>query len=367
MSVFNKQLLDVSVRTQVYIEDVKLWQFAKFEPVAREIAENFKKVIRTAKYEELDRLTKTELVRLIAKLRVSQALIYNVYYESILSDLKQFMSASLYVNQRTYSSLFFANKNKKKVEPLSKKKAIDVLIDEAKNKVNESLQVSVAAATEDESKLWAAIINQPLPVNGVFLLPFLKTFVSNSQAALENLVRKAWANKWTAAQLIAQATADNPQDTPQGNSSEVKKISLAEKGVIATILQHIAQRVMAGVTSILFKAYRWVSVIDGKTSDICIGLNLTKWQFGKGPLPPAHIRCRSHITPIADDGDIPDETFYTWIRRQSETFQNDVLGAANARALREGRIAARDISKYEADTPLSFEGFKNKINFILSA
>jgi len=365
MSAFNKQLLDVSVRTQVYIEDVKLWQFAKFEPVAREIAENFKRVVRTAKYEELDRLTKTELVRLIAKLRVSQGLIYSKYYESILSDLKEFMSASLYVNQLTYSSLFYANKNKKKVEPLSKKKAIDISIEEAKNKVNDALQVSVSAATDDESKLWAAITNEPLPVNGVYLLPFLKTFVSNSQAALENLVRKAWANKWTASQLIAQATADNPQETPQGNSSEVKKISLAEKGIIATIMQHIAQRVMAGVASMLFNAYRWVSVIDGKTSDICIGLNLTKWQFGRGPLPPAHIRCRSHITPIADNGDIPDETFYTWIRRQSQTFQDDVLGAANARALREGRIAASEISKYEANNLLSFEGFKNKVDTIL--
>src|SRR6187431_3151240 len=355
----NTALLDISVKTQVYIEDVKLWQSQKFEPVLKELSDNFKKVVRTAKYEDLNKLTKMELNRLIAKLRLSQSSIFNVYYETLLKDLKEFMGATLEVNQRTYSS-FIMSDNKDKPKPLTQKKAIEVLIEEQKKNKNNTL-FGVAAVTAADEKLWTAIVNEPLPVNGVYLIAYLKTFLVSSQLALENLIRKAWANKWTLTQLIAQATAERPQDTPQGTASETRKISVAESAVVATVMQHIAQLTQGGVLSLLFEAYAWISVIDGKTSDICRGLNQTKWIFGKGPLPPAHTRCRSHISPFVGKGDIPDETFYTWIRRQSETFQNDVLGAANARALRAGKVKAQDISKYESNQPLSKEAFKGKV------
>ncbi len=362
----NTQLLDVSVRTQVYIEDVKAWQNNKFNPILKDLSDNFKKVVQTSKYEDLNKLSKAELTRLIAKLRISQSIIYNAYYEKILIDLKEFMKASLEVNQRTYWSIA-ANKNKDKApEAISQKKSIELALDKAKNTNRNETLFGVAAITTDDAKLWAAITNEPLPVNGVYLIAYIKTFIAASQAALENLIRKAWANKWTVQQLIAQGTAENPQETPQGNSSETRKISINQTAVIATIMQHIAQQVQAGVTSLLFDAYKWISIIDGKTSDICRGLNLTKWAFGKGPFPPAHVHCRSHISPIVGIGDIPEETFYTWINRQSEVFQKDVLGAANARALRDGKIKPQDISKYESIQQLSLEGFKSKVETILT-
>lgn len=359
----NTYLLDISVRTQAYIEDVKLWQNAKFEPVLKELAENFKKVVRTSKYENLNQLTKMELTRLIAKLHVSQSLIYNVYYTRIVKELKEFMGASLEVNQRTFASSIFNDSDKQK--PVSQKKAIELLMERAKNTNRNPSLFGAAAVTTEEEKLWSAVINEPLPVNGVYLIAFIKTFITSSQLALENLIRKAWANKWTLTQLIAQATADSPQDTPQGTASETRKISVAQGAIVATVMQHISQQVQGGVLSVLFDAYKWVSIIDGRTSDICLRLNMTKWLFGKGPLPPAHINCRSHISPIVGIGDIPDETFYTWIRRQAPVFQNDILGAKNARLLRENKLTAKDLPKYESNKPLSLEGFKDKIETIL--
>lgn len=362
----NSQLMDVSVRTQVYIEDVKIWQNAKFLPVLKELSDNFKKIMNSVKYQDLNLLTKTEVNRLIAKLRISQATIYNVYFDTLLRDLKLFMDATLEVNQLTHSSLFFADKNKKEIEKVSKKKSIDILIDESKTKTRDALQYPISAVTDDSDKLWAGIQNEPLPINGVYLLAYLKTFVSTSQYALENLIRKGWANKWTVAQLVAQATAPSPQETPQGSASEAKKILTAQNAVVVTVMQHIAQQVQAAVASSLFEAYKWLSVIDSRTSSICEKLNLTKWEFGKGPLPPAHVHCRSHISPISGLGDIPEETFYTWIVRQSSQFQNDVLGATNARLLRAGKITSKDVSKYESNQPLDLEGFKSKVDKILN-
>jgi len=48
------------------------------------------------------------------------------------------------------------------------------------------------------------------------------------------------------------------------------------------------------------KKYRWVSTLSERTSDICRNLNGRIFEFGKGPLPPAHINCRSTITVVEE-------------------------------------------------------------------
>ena len=45
------------------------------------------------------------------------------------------------------------------------------------------------------------------------------------------------------------------------------------------------------------RLYVWISVLDDRTSVICRTLAYTVWEYGKGPLPPAHPNCRSRIMP----------------------------------------------------------------------
>jgi len=44
--------------------------------------------------------------------------------------------------------------------------------------------------------------------------------------------------------------------------------------------------------------YEWVSTLDSRTSTICRSRDGQKYEFGKGPLPPAHPNCRSAISPV---------------------------------------------------------------------
>lgn len=356
----NKKLYDMSVRAQVYTEDVKLWQINSFNPVLKEIADNFKSVLSNVKYETLDQLTKAELNRLIAKLKISQADIYNVYYKKLLIDLQNFMYSSLKVTQIYVGSfLYSAKKQSENIKKVSQKTAIAELMERSKE--NTAI-FGIASITRDDELLWSKILNEPLPVNGIYLLAFIQAFIQKSKLDLENLIRMAYANKWTLQQLINEATSFNDV---QGSSSQVKKISVAHAAVVATVMQHIAQISNAAVMSLAFGFYEWISVIDGSTTEICRKRNRKRYKFGKGPLPPAHMWCRSGIAAIVGTDDIDEETFYTWIRRQNEIFQNDVLGAANARKLREGLLNSKDISKYESNMPLSLKDFENKIDIIL--
>jgi SPP1 gp7 family putative phage head morphogenesis protein len=109
------------------------------------------------------------------------------------------------------------------------------------------------------------------------------------------------------------------------------------------------------------EAYKWVATLDSHTSIICMGRDGTLYQDNdKNPKPPAHFNCRSTITyvvkPEFDLGaDIPGErpavgpdgkitqvkdstNYSTWLRRQPESFQDEVLGPGRAALFRKGTL-----------------------------
>lgn len=104
--------------------------------------------------------------------------------------------------------------------------------------------------------------------------------------------------------------------------------------------------------------YQWVSTLDSRTSLICMardGVIYRDWD--NDPKPPAHFNCRSTITakvnPEYDlgadiEGDRPavgpngpetvsaDTSYSEWLKRQPESFQDEVLGKKRAQLFREG-------------------------------
>ena len=118
--------------------------------------------------------------------------------------------------------------------------------------------------------------------------------------------------------------------------------------------------------SALFGRYVWWSVMDGNTTEVCRSRNRKVYRYGTGPLPLAHIRCRSHTAPATSASDLAEETFYTWLARQPIDVQDDILGEEGGEAIRSGKLKPNDIPKYEADKPLTYEQFRKKIKEVLS-
>ena len=83
-------------------------------------------------------------------------------------------------------------------------------------------------------------------------------------------------------------------------------------------------------------------------------------------MPPAHIRCRSHIAPIVGTDDIAAESFYTWAIRQPADVQNDIFGEDVADELRNGNLKQSDLPKFESRQALTLDEFRRKINEVLS-
>ena len=121
----------------------------------------------------------------------------------------------------------------------------------------------------------------------------------------------------------------------------------------------------------ILDGYKWVSVLDARTSDTCQYLSERVWYFDNpdkstlpGPiLPPAHYNCRSSTTPIVKEiidmpqsiinaqtvsiiaaglvltGAIPKRTSYKqWLERQPASIQKEVLGPVRYDLWKNGNI-----------------------------
>ena len=360
----NKRLYDLAVRKQIYIEGVKAEYSKEFETSAKELSAFLVATLSRIKYKTLDGLTKAELNKLLVTVRVSQSRIYSDYTQKIVDMLYAFMQADLSVTRRIAASA-----HKQGFESVGT--TIVLLSDTASIKYIEEVKkensfialFGIAAITNNDKRLWSTVVNTVIPANGNYPLTFINGFNVTAQATVENIIRKAWANKQSVADTIDELTKVYAK---QGASSTLTKVVNQAEAVTATVMQHIDSLVTAGVNSKLFGEYQWHSVLDGRTTDICRYRNGKRYRYGAGPLPPAHVRCRSHTSPIVGNDDIVPEGFYGWIVRQPTVIQNDVLGGTNADRLRSGKIKPADIAKFENLKAITLGEFKGKIESIFS-
>lgn len=358
----NKRLYDIATRLAVYTEGVKVYQSRQFSFVLRDVNEVLKKLLGRVRYKTLDGLSKAQLNKLVIELRESQSKIYTAYTEQVIEQLKKFMAADLEVNRRAWVTGYIELDGDESDEIISDEDAMQFLLDNPNADSNPLF--GIAAITGGDERIWSQVVNSPIPANGLYLLPFIKTFTTSAQAGVESLIRKAWANRWTVEETLRELTGEDGQR--QGTPSQLARVNQQATSVIHTATAHVAAIVSAGVMSAVFGRYAWYSVMDGNTTEICRSRNRKIYRFGEGPLPPAHIRCRSHTAPVILGSDLAEETFYTWLARQPIDVQDDILGEDGGAAIRGGDLKASDIPKYESDKPLSYDEFRRKIKEVLS-
>ncbi len=346
----NQRLYDISIRLALYVERVKYWQVAKFNHVLKNIKTVLRELFSRINYNTLDGLSKAKLNKLLIDLRKSQTTIYSEYIQDLIKDLQLFMQANLIINRQVWTSVNAQQDKNNTFENnivFSDEEAIKYIEKKKKNPL-----FGLAVVTGNDDRLWSSILNSPSPANGLYLIPFLKTFQNSAQASVENIIRKGWANNASVDDVLTELIGSG--QLSQSATSQIKKIQNQNSAVINTSMADISQLVSAAVASSVFEKYAWYSVIDNRTTWICISRNLKVYYYGKGPVPPAHVNCRSTIGPVQTENDTIDENFYDWFDRQPEEIQNEFSEDFDKKT-----------KKFVTKEPLTFEEFKGKIKTIL--
>jgi SPP1 gp7 family putative phage head morphogenesis protein len=219
----------------------------------------------------------------------------------------------------------------------------------------------------------------PLQANGQLLEPFYKGWGQNHIFAVEDAVRKSWAQGTTVGDLIKTIRGTKVLDYKDGLVTASRRQAEA---VARTSVQHIAQSAHMQVwksNDDIVTGYQFIATLDGRTTTQCRSLDKKEFKIGQGPTPPIHVNCRSTTIPtLGPEFDFLDEgatrssqggpvdagnTYYDWLKTQPENFQKEVLGETRAKIFREGGLSAKkfaDLNLNRRFEPMTLEEMKAK-------
>lgn len=286
-------LYDGLVRHQTLLERLKLGRSNKFNSTLIAIDEELRKQLAFVPYDNLGDLTKRELRKLVASLKKAYSTTFNKYITEFVRWLEAYMS----VERDAYSTIFAEMSDLGEEEDLTARRV---------------------AAVAPKDRLWASILLAPMGANGLLLKSMLAGLTTVAVLNLTNAVNQAYANKATKSELIEIISGTKSANNKDGLLS---KIYNQNRAVTNTVIQHVATQTNSAVASKFFEQYEWLSVMDDRTTNICRTRDGLRWFYGKGPLPPAHIGCRSDIVPVVDGKPWPVDSYKDWLKKQPSAFK----------------------------------------------
>src|SRR3569833_960610 len=351
------------------------------------IYENLARYFYSYRYNTMDEFTKAEINTIIYNLNRAQASFYSIYTQKMIELLKNFIKDDVKVTTKIYENVTGKDLIATAVvlKPTISTKEYDFLpahlqldyqfsngsyklTDFAKSVQNaepvNGLSI-VNGTSKRDDELSNIIANEPLPATAKTIADMYKDFGNTTSLALVVLLRNAYADGWTINKFLKAVAGDKAINF---NDELFARYYVQNFSLLNTVLQHASAIVQESVASNYFSYYQWVSVLDNRTTEICIARNGTVYIFGKGPLPPAHFNCRSKAVHTEKDQEVHDipKSYYAWLKDQPADFQNDILGATRAADLRSGKLGADDFASIVGTIkPISLSEFTKKLKYIL--
>lgn len=304
-------VFDAIVRHQLYVEGLKAGQTQRLNEVMRQVDQDLRNVLAVWRYDELGRMSKAKLQELVRSLREVMRTSLDPYVEEMVRFFEFYMRE----DRTTLMDVF-----------------------------GEFTDVR-DGMVPTEDKLWPIVWGAPMAANGILAAVFLKQAASSAVIRVERAAVRAYANNMTRAELSAAIAGTR---TRQFRDGELNRIFRASNAVNNTVIQHIAAQTNFNVAKALFPEYEWVSILDDATTNICRSRDGKRWRYGAGPIPPAHVGCRSSIMPVVEGQPQPPGTFDAWFRAQPDEVQADLAGY------------------HRSPKPLTLEQFKAKRSLILT-
>lgn len=376
--MISEELIDIATRHQVYLERLKAGQLRATDPLFQRLNADLLDVLGRLKDQNIGVLSLVEIAALTDDIRNRQIEAYTEHLTALTLMLR-----TLSDDERQFE--------------------LDSINDVLEERLSVSTDQSAAA-------VWAFVQQRAMSGSGKLLAAWLGAWMTNEVTRSADMVRRAHSDGWNISQLLTAFRGTKAGGYRDGLFGSARRNTAT---TINTAIQHVSassrMRTMEGakigprgtgagvktdsegkVTSVSAMAaaagirvgdkvtlmgYRWVSILDSVTSQICRSLDGQVFAFNKGPLPPAHPNCRSSI--VAEilgrwlrrdskgrftrrdersatgangvekvDGKV---TFYEWLKTQPEAFQNDALGVTRATLFRKGGLSAAAFARLNLD------------------
>lgn len=301
-------LFDVLVRHQVYLEGLKRGRNADFPKVLGRLDSVLRANLAHITYENLGDANKRELNKLLVDLRKAMRAIFDPWLNELVVWLERYMQ----VEVGAFAQYF--------------------------------------ETEADPAPIFAATKTEPMGANGLFWLPFIRGSASYAMLRIERLVTAGYANRLTKDEVARSLLGTKNNRYKDGIG---RLLDNASSAAVNTVMQHMSAQAAMTTAKKVFGKYEWISVIDDGTTNICLGRDGKIYVFGRGPVPPAHVGCRSIIVPDYGRATTPELRFSMWASSQPAAFVNDAFDV-------------KPSSRYEGSRAISLEQYQGKRSLILS-
>ena len=232
---------------------------------------------------------------------------------------------------------------------------------------------AVDLSTPAPAQIMTAAFAQPLQVKGIDGGNLLQTFYTNwtdkTKQRVTGAVRLGVAQGATIEQLVRTIKGTKKANYRDGLLDVTRRdVNM----MVRTSVAHVTNQSRAAVyqqNADIVVGEEILSVLDGRTSELCRALSGRRYEVGKGPQPPLHMMCRSMRVPVLDDGlDFLDGAgkqfargakgiekvgadlhYYDWLKTQPKSFQDDVLGVTRGQLFRKGGLSAKRFAQLQLD------------------
>jgi SPP1 gp7 family putative phage head morphogenesis protein len=196
-----------------------------------------------------------------------------------------------------------------------------------------------------------------VPFSGLTLKQWHETLAQATQRSLTQAAQRAVVNGATIPNLMREIRGTRAFAFKDGILETTRRQA---ETIARTAIQHITNQARYEFfqeNADLLKGLQFVATLDGRTTIQCAALDGKVFPLNKGPRPPLHANCRSKMvgvlksakelgikdlpedTRVSMDGQVPaSKTYGQWLRAQSNTVQDSVLGPARAKLFRDGGL-----------------------------
>ncbi len=314
--------------------------------------------VNTIKQQSIDKLANSPELTELSKSRLNKLI---NSFNDLNSALVKDMSSSI-KNNMTNLAEYEVNFTKR-------------MLDNATSLPDIGFETVIPSLNQLKTAAFDNIMDATIPgystTGGITVQDALEQYGSNQVAAVAQAVRSGFAVGDT-----LQTVADNISGTLDS------KLTAAQANTLArTITSHVASTARQEFyedNSDVINAYQIVAVLDDRTTLTCAALDGEVFEIDGFDAPPYHWNCRTTYIGVVDPEyqvDIPSaqrpangddgedlvstqSTYNSWLKNQSDEFQNDVLGKERADLFRGGMNLKQFVD--ENYTPLTLDELKAK-------
>ena len=232
-----------------------------------------------------------------------------------------------------------------------------------------TLPVTLEVASVPVAQAVTAAVARPF--QGRLLAEWMQGLEADKAAKIRDAIRIGYVEGQTVAEMVQRIKGTKARQYQDGIIEITRRNA---ETVVRTAISHTANHTrqkFAEANSELVKGVKWVSTLDGRTSEICQARDGEVYPVNSGPRPPAHPNCRSTTTYVLKsfkelgvdlpefeestrasmDGQVPAKmTYNEWLKSKSGTaegraFQDKVLGPSRAKLFRAGMPVDRFVNR----------------------